>query len=142
MDFLKKCCQCYCFSQTAYNTAYCVDYWHAVEACGLANLYCEACCWTLCAPLCIDCKCGDTGKACENCSKCFKYCLFSCALNCVGCCDGCYNCIQIIKLACSEGVKGYADLTKNTEWLAVKVKDALGLETGPEPLKSMGTFTP
>jgi len=30
MDFLKKCCQCYCFSSTAYNVAFCIDYWHSM----------------------------------------------------------------------------------------------------------------
>ncbi len=50
----------------------------------------------------------------ENCGKGFKYCIFACALECVGVCDGLYNCFQIIKLACGEGVKSYADLTKNT----------------------------
>jgi hypothetical protein len=61
----------------------------------------------------------------------------------VGCIDGCYNCFQIIKLSCSEGgVKGYADLTKHTEFLANKVKESLGLETGNEPARSIATFTP
>lgn len=64
MDFLKKCCQCYFCSYAACNTAMCIDQWHSIEACGLSSLYCNACCWTLCAPLCIDCKLGDTSKAC------------------------------------------------------------------------------
>jgi hypothetical protein len=143
MDFLKKCCQCYWCGYAACNTAMCIDQWHSIEACGLAYLYCDACCWTLCAPLCIDCKLGETGKACENCTRGIKYCAFSCALSCVGCCDGLYNCFQVIKVACGEGgVKGFADLTKNTEFIANKVKEALGLETSNEPLRSMGTFTP
>jgi hypothetical protein len=121
-EMLKKICQCWCFSSSAYNVAFCIDYWHSVEACGLAYLYCDACYWSLCAPLCIDCKLGETAQASENCCKGLKYCLFSCALSCVGCVDGCYNCIQIIKLACGEGVKGYADLTKNTEFIANKLK--------------------
>jgi len=36
----------------------------------------------------------------------------------------------VIKTACGEGVKGYADLTKNCEFVGNKVKEALGLETG------------
>jgi hypothetical protein len=66
----------------------------------------------------------------DNCVKGLKYCIFSCALSFVGCIDGCYNCFQIIKLSCGEGVKGFADLTKNTEFVANKVKESLGLETG------------
>lgn len=61
----------------------------------------------------------------------------------MGCVDGIYNCVQVIKLACGEGgVKGFADLTKNTEFIANKVKESLGLETSNEPLRSMGTFAP
>ena len=64
-----KVLQCLCLTGTAFNTACCIDEWHACEACGLAYLYCDACYWTLCSPICIECKLGDTGKACENCSK-------------------------------------------------------------------------
>ncbi len=141
-DFVKKCCQCYCFSGTAYNVAFCIDYWHSIQACGLAYLYCDACWWTLFAPLCIDCKLGESNKALENCSKGCKYCAFSCALSCVACVDGCYNCIKVIQIACGEGVKGYTDMTKNTQFAGNKVKQALGLETGNEPVRSFGTFTP
>lgn len=122
--------------------ACCIDQWHSVEACGLAYLYCDGCYWSLCAPICINCKLGETSKAMENCLKGIKYCVFSCLLSCVGCVDGCYNCFQVIKQACGEGINGYADLTKNTQFVANKVKTALGLETGNEPLRSMGTFTP
>jgi hypothetical protein len=48
----------------------------------------------------------------------------------------------IAKLACDTGVKSFTDLTKNTECISKKIKDLLGLETGNEPLKSMGTFLP
>ena len=100
MEFLKKCCQCFCFSECACNAACCIDVWHSCEAFGMACLYCDSCCWTLCAPLCIDCKIGDSGKAMESCSKCVRYCIFGCALDCVGICDGIYNCVQIIKQTC------------------------------------------
>lgn len=85
---------------------------------------------------------GDFGKAMEGLAKCAKYCIFGCALYIVGCCDGCYNCFKVAQLACDTGVKGYADLTKNAEFIANMIKEALGLETGNEPLKSMGTFEP
>jgi hypothetical protein len=123
----KKVLQCLCLTGTAYNTAMCIDSWHSCEACGLAYLYCDACYWTLCSPICIDCKLGDFGKACDNCMKSLKYCLFACALNIAGCVDGCYNCVMVIKTICDAGIKGYADITKNTQWLHNKIKDALGL---------------
>lgn len=65
-------------------------------------------------------------------------------MECAGCCDGIYNCIQISKQVCGEGklVTTYADLTRNSEFIGNKVKEALGLECGNEPLKSMGTFQP
>lgn len=139
---LQKVCQCLCCSYKACGVAQCIDIWHGFEAFQLAYIFCDSCCWSWCAPLFIDCQMGDFGKAMEGCTKCFKYCLFGCALYVVGCCDGIYNCVEVAKLACSTGVKGYADLTKNTEFIANKIKESLGLETGNEPLKSMGTFTP
>jgi len=70
---------------------------------------------------------GDSGKAMDNCLKGIKYCLFACVLNCVSCIDGCYNCVQVIKTICESGIKGYADITKNTQFLHDKVKGGLGL---------------
>ena len=49
---------------------------------------------------------------------------------------------MIAQLTCENGLKTFADITKNTEFLAGKVKEALGLETGNEPMKSYGTFEP
>ncbi len=124
MDFCKKCCNWYYMSQTACGVAQCIDNWHAIEACGLAYLFCSACCWTLCAPICIDCALGDGGKAMENLVKGIKYCVFACALDCVGCCDGIYNCFQITSQVWSDNklVTSYADLTKHTEFFGNKVK--------------------
>ena len=125
-----KVLQCLCFPCDAYSRAYCIDVWHAYEACGLACLHCEACHWALCAPICIDLKCGDTGKAMEHCSKCLRYCAFACALDFVGCIDGCYNCVKLIGTICGDGVKGHKDLMQNTQFLHNKVKECLNLETG------------
>lgn len=139
---LQKVCQCLCCSYKACGVAQCIDTWHACEAFQLAYLSCDSCCWAWCAPLFIDCKMGDFGEAMNGCAKCFKQCLFGCALSFVGCCDGLYNCVQVAQLACSTGVRGYSDLLKNKEFIAKKVQDALGLETGNEPLKTMETFLP
>lgn len=85
---------------------------------------------------------GETDKAMEGCLKCFKQCAFGCGLYCLGCRDGIYNCIKIAQLSCSTGIKSYADLTKNTQYFANMLKEALGLETGNEPLRSMAEFKP
>ena len=127
---MAKVLQCLCFPGTAYNVACCIDMWHGYEACCLACLYMDACQWTLCAPICIECKCGDCGKAMDNCSKGCRYCLFSCALENVAVCDGCYNCFKTICKACDTGISGHKDLMENTQLLHGKVKDCLKLETG------------
>jgi hypothetical protein len=125
MECLKKFFQCYCFSGPAYYTAVCVDEWHSIEACGLSYIYCVSCLWSFCAPICIECKLGDISKSMTNCVKGIKFVIFSCALTFVSCFDGCYNCFKVIEQACSEGIKGYGDLTKNTQFFANKVKAAL-----------------
>ena len=121
-EFVKKCCQCCWCSQEACGTARFVDVWHGCEACGLAWIYCDLCCWTWCAPLFIDCQLGDFGKACDHCTTGCKYCVFGCGLQCIGMCDGCYNCFMIASQSCSEGITGHADLRKNVEFLAAKWK--------------------
>jgi hypothetical protein len=85
---------------------------------------------------------GSTSEACDGVSKSFRYCAFGCFLACVGFFDGLYNCIQVAQLSCATGVRGYADLTKNSEFIANKMKGGFGLECGSEPLKSMGEFRP
>ena len=125
-----KVLQVCCCLNWACEVACCIDNWHGCEACGLSQLYCMACCWTACSPICIDLKCGDFGKACENCVKGLKYCLFSCALDVVGCCDGIYNCIKVCGIICDSGIKGHKDMMQNTQLLHDKVKGCLSLETG------------
>ena len=78
----------------------------------------------------------------NNCMTGCKYCIFGCALECISPCDGCYNCFMIIQLTCGDGLKTFGDMTKNTEFIAGKIKEGLGLETGNEPMKSYGTFEP
>ena len=132
---------CFCTS-TACGTAQCYNMWTAYEACGLAYLNHQACCWTLCAPICHQCKLGDTKEAGRRCGECFKFCLFSCALECVAPCDGCYNCIFYNVDNCKTGVSGFKDVMKHTMWLGKKVETALGLQTSNEPEKTYGSFTP
>lgn len=127
---MAKVLQCLCIPCDAFSRACCIDCWHGYEACGLSYLYCGACYWSLCAPICIEMKCGDSGKAMEHCSKSLRYCAFSCVLECVACCDGLYNCVKVIGTICGSGFKGNKDLMENTQFLHNKVKECLNLETG------------
>ena len=80
---------------------------------GLSYLFCEACCWSLFAPLFIDCKLGETDKAFNNLLTGVKYCVFGLGLSLVSPCDGLYSCFKIITMILaegSEGVKTYGDL--------------------------------
>ena len=125
-----KVLQCLCCPTHACGRACCIDQWHGMEACGLSYVYCDACCWALCAPICLDLKLGDAGKAGENCIKSLKYCLFACALDFVAPVDGIYNCVKVIGTICGSGLKGNKDIMENTQWLNKMIKDALKLETG------------
>ena len=132
---------CFC-SQTACGTAGCYNCWTSCEACGLAQLHQNSCCWTLCAPICHECKLGDTKKAGRSCGLCFKYCIFSCALQCVAPCDGCYACIMYTRDNCTVGVSSFKDILNHKMWLGDKVQKALELEMSNEPGKTFGSFTP
>ncbi len=102
MDFCKHCLNCYCCSYQACVTSQSIDNWHATEACGFGCLYCYACCWTLCAPLCIDCKLGDFGVGIDHFGKGCKFFILSCCLRCVAPLDGLYNCFRICGYICGE----------------------------------------
>ena len=114
---MQKVLQCLCLPCWGCYEAECIDQWHGCEACGLCYLYCDACAWTLCAPICIECKCGDCGKAGDNCLKSLKYCAFACALDCVAWIDGLYNCGNLVCKTCKDGVTGHKDLLENSRWL-------------------------
>jgi hypothetical protein len=135
--------QCCCLSCVGCETGQAIDCWWAVEAQFLSCLYCCNCCWSTCAPFCISCSMCDFSTGLSNCFTGIKYCIFSCGLCCVGPCDGLINCFNIIKNVCSGSpVTGFRDITANTHFLSDKVKDALSLYTGNEPLNSMDKFTP
>jgi len=51
-------------------------------------------------------------------------------LGAVACVDGVFNCIDVIKTSCGDTVKGFADITKGCSFIANKVKEGFGLETG------------
>ncbi len=126
---LNKVLVCLCCSATACGTAQFYNQWTSCEACGLANLNQQACCWTLCAPICHQCKMGDTTEAGRRCGLCAKYCVYGCLLNCVSPCDACYNCIFYNVDNCKTGVSSFSDVLKHTQWLGKKVEGWLGLKT-------------
>lgn len=139
LNKIAVCCFC---SGNACGTAQCYNMWTAIEACGLAQLNQQACCWTLCAPICHQCKLGDTTEAGNRCGQCFKFCIYGCALSCVSPCDACYNCIFYNVDNFKEGVSGFSDVMKHTQWLGKKVEAALGLKTSNEPETTYGSFKP
>lgn len=127
-----------CCSPSACGVAACYNCWTACESCGLAGLNQGACCWSLCAPVCHECKLGDTDEAGKRCGLCVKYCIFGFALDVVIPCDACYNCVFYNMDNCTEGVSGFKDVLKHTQWLGKKVQTALGLTTSNEPEKTYG----
>jgi hypothetical protein len=104
--------------------------WTAAESYGLCYLNCLGCWWTLCAPVCHQCKLGDTAEATKKMTTALKYCAFCCALQCVAPCDSIYNCIFYQVDNFTSGVSGFKDIMKNTMFLGKKVEQALGLQTG------------
>lgn len=100
MNCCIHCLNCYCFSFQAFIVSQCIDNWHALEACGLGCLFTYACCWTLCAPLCIDCELGSRLRACNHFLKGCKYFLMGCSLNFVSTLDGLCNCYRICGRTC------------------------------------------
>lgn len=142
MSIINKICTCLCCHQTACHVGECYDCWTACESCGLAQLQCGACCWSLCAPICHTCSMGDTTVAMNHCVQCLKFCAFSCLLSIVAPCDGCINCLLYIKDICTDGVTGFKDVMKNTMFIGSKVKECLELQTSNEPERTFGTYTP
>ena len=141
-SILGKILVCLCCSDRAFMTAQCYNMWTACEAYGLCVLNCQACCWTLCAPVCHECKLGDTSEALKRCTTALKFCAFSCCLCFVSECDACYNCIFYNVDNCTTGVSGFKDVMKHSMWLGKKVETALGLKTSNEPETTYGGFRP
>ena len=142
MPIINKICTCLCCHNTACSVGECYDCWTAYEACGLANLQCGACCWTICAPICHTCSMGDTSKGMNHCVSCLKYCVFSCLLGIVAPCDGCINCVLYSRDVCTDGVTGFKDVMKNTMVIGSKIKECLELDTSNEPGRTFGSYTP
>jgi hypothetical protein len=142
MNILNKICTCICCCQCACGTAECIDHWHATEACGLAEIECGNCCWTIFAPLCHSCSLGDTGAGIAHCMTCLKYCGYSCALCCCAPIDGCYNCIFYILAIFGEGVSGFGDVLKNTKFVADKLRGVFDLPEGPQPVAKFQEYRP
>ncbi len=52
-NIVKKTLVCCCCWQFACGVAACYNLWDACEACGFAHINHQACCWALCAPICL-----------------------------------------------------------------------------------------
>jgi hypothetical protein len=141
-SIVNKIAVCLCCSTTACGTGQCYDIWTAVEAYGFCALNCQACCWALCAPICHECKMGDTKEAGERLKKALKYCAFCCLLDCVAPCDGCINCVLYTRDNCKEGVSSYKDVMKNTMFIGSKIQKSLDLPLSSEPANTYNSFTP
>jgi hypothetical protein len=141
-SIINKIAVCCCCSECACCVGQCYDMWHGYEACGLAYLNCGACCWTVCAPICHTCSIGDISAGMNQCVKGIKHWLFACALYCVGPYDGCLNCVFYVKDIFTTGVTGFKDITKNSNFISAKIRQALAIETGNEPEKTFLTYTP
>lgn len=142
MNIVNKICTCLCCYSCACSTAQCIDCWHAYEACGIANIECGNCCWTIFAPICHSCSLGDTGAGFGHCTTCVKYCLYSCAVYCCAPIDGIYNCVKYICAVCGEGVTGYGDILKNTKWVANMIRSSFDLPEPPQPVQKMQEYRP
>ena len=142
MGMLNKICTCWWCHQCACCVGECIDMWASCEACGLSYLSCGACCWTLFAPICHKCECGDGGAAGQHCLKCLKFYLYALVLYFCAPIDGIINCVLYIKEVCTNGVTGFGDVLKNTKVINEKVRDCFKLENGSEPEKTFKTYTP
>ena len=123
----KRMCQCYsCACCACMVSTFIILPWHACISTALIALHCYGCCWSCWAPCWTDCACPRSGPIIDTFSKSMKYCclamcLWSLTFTSI---DGCYNGCKVAKLACcgEEGIKSYADLTKNAETLGNKVR--------------------
>lgn len=102
MNFCRQCVNCYCCSYWACSNSIFINCWQALESCGFSYLYCSACFWALCAPICIDCEIGSGQTAISHCIKALKYCCLGCALNCMLPADCINNCFKICGKNCGE----------------------------------------
>lgn len=142
MNIVNKICVCCCCSGWACQDACCIDYWHAVEACGFAQLEQGNCCWTIFAPICHTCSIGDFGSGISHCTNCVKYCLYACALKCCSPIDGCINCVLYAKDIFTTGVTGHNDVLKHTKVVASKLRGIFGFVESPQPVAKLSEYRP
>ena len=133
---------CLCCSECACSYATFYDQWASYEACGLCCVNCAGCCWTICAPICHNLKCGDTGKGMDFFKRAVKFGIYGCLVGMCAPCDGCYNCIKYNIKNCKEGVTGVNDILLNCKFIARKIENALEIKGSNEPDQTFRTFTP
>lgn len=86
--------------------------------------------WSLCAPFCHEFAGPDTDDTVAKWTKAIKFCILGLALSIVAPFDGCINWVFYNMKNCTDGVKGWADVTENASFLGKKVKEALELREG------------
>ncbi len=142
MSILNKVLVCLCCSSNSCYYGCCYDCLASYESCALSYLNCEGCWWTICAPIPHSLSIGDFGSGMVFCVKGLKYCAYSCVLSVVAPIDGCINCLLYNKKNFLDGVKGIADITENTKFIANKVEAALDIKGVNQPDQTFKTFSP
>lgn len=72
-SFIRKSLVFCCCWPIACGVAASMNMWDACDAYGFACLHHQECWWTLCSPICLSSKCGDTKKASEKCTLCIHF---------------------------------------------------------------------
>ena len=140
---LSKVATCIFCTPTSFIVPCLIDEWWGVEACCLAYLQCGRCFWTTCSPICFKCEFGDIKTGADYCVEGFKYWFVAFVLDIVSVCDGFWNCGNFIVRVCKSGAGSFSDVAlKDAHFIADKVKEAVKVESGNEPLKTFGKYSP
>ena len=86
---------------------------------------------------------GDIGKGMDYCVEGIKYFFLAWALDIVSVCDGIWNMGNFVVRVCKHGVSSFDDVAlKDAHFIADKIKEALSVKNGSEPLDSLGKYQP
>lgn len=141
MDFCRQCMNCYCFSCWACTNSIFINCWQTLESCGFSYLYCLACSWAFCAPVCIDCQIGSCEAAKNHCIKALKYCCLGCVLNFLLPVDGINNCFKTCGKICGEDklLRHQCELIEHSQSYGKLVIKFFGVELDDQPVNLMRT---
>lgn len=85
---------------------------------------------------------GSPSEALGHCVNCLKYCCYGCALYWCAPIDGCINCLLYVKDIFTEGVRGHANVVKNTEFVGARIRNALEFPDTPQPRGKFLEYNP